>query len=83
MPTATVRVTSETRAVIQALARESNQSMQSLIARAVEQYRRQLVLQRANDAYAALWSQPEAWAEELEERRIWEATLADDLEGAE
>ncbi len=75
MSTATVRVTSETRAVIQALARESNQSMQSLIARAVEQYRRQLVLQRANDAYAALRSQPEAWAEELEERRIWEANV--------
>ena len=81
MPTATVRVTSETRAVIQKLARESNQSMQSLIARAVEHYRRQLVLQGANDAYAALRAQPEAWAEEREERRIWEGTLADDLEG--
>ena len=57
--------------------------MQSLIARAVEQYRRQMVLQRANDAYAVLRSQPEAWAEELEERRIWEGTLADDLEGSE
>ena len=83
MPTATVRVTSETRAIIQALARESKQSMQSLIARAVEQYRRQLVLQRANDAYAALVVQPDQWAEEQKERRMWEDTLADSLEGSE
>ena len=83
MPTATVRVTSDTRAIIQELARESNQSMQWLVARAVEQYRRQLVLQRANDAYAALRAQPDVWAEELKERRMWEGTLADDLEGNE
>ncbi|MBI2872942.1 MAG: ribbon-helix-helix protein, CopG family [Chloroflexi bacterium] len=83
MPTTTVRVTPETRAVIQELARESNQSMQTLIARAVEQYRRQLVLQHANDVYAALRAQPEVWAAEQEERRIWEGTLADDLEGNE
>ena len=76
-------MTPATRAAIQQLARESNQSMQSLISRAVEQYRRQLVLQRANDAYAALRAQPEAWAEEQEERRIWEGTVADDLQGNE
>lgn len=83
MSTTTVRVTLETHAIIQELARESNQSMQLLIARAVEQYRRQLVLQRTNDAYAALQARPEAWAEELAERHIWETTLADDLEGNE
>ncbi|MBF8264819.1 MAG: hypothetical protein HW384_683 [Dehalococcoidia bacterium] len=83
MSTATVRVTTETRAVIQALARESKLSMQSLIARAVEQYRRQLVLQRANDAYEALRARPEVWADEQKERRIWEGTLADDVESDE
>lgn len=80
MSTATVRVTSETHTILQELARASNQSMQSLIARAVEQYRRQLVLQRTNDAYAILHSQSEAWAEEQEERRLWESTLDDDIE---
>lgn len=83
MSTATVRVTSETRAVIQALARESNQSMQSLIARAIEQYRRHLMLQRANDAYAALRARPEAWAEEQAERRMWESALGDHVEAGE
>ncbi len=37
MPTATVRVTAETRAVLQELAKESKQPMQRLIARIVEQ----------------------------------------------
>jgi len=83
MNTTTVRVTPETHAVLQELARESNQSIQSLIARAVERYRRDLVLQGTNEAYAALRARPAAWAEESEERRIWDATLADDLEGGE
>jgi hypothetical protein len=42
---------------------------------------RRRMLEQANRAYAALRADPEAWAEELEERRAWEATLADDIEG--
>ena len=83
MPTATVRVTAETRAILKEMARESKQPMQRLIARAVEQFRRQMVLEHANDRYAALRANPDAWREELEERRVWEDTMADDLEGNE
>lgn len=83
MPTATVRVTAETRAILQELAKESKQPMQKLIARAVEQLRRQMVLQRANERYAALRASGDMWKEELEERRSWEGTLADDLESNE
>ncbi len=83
MPTATVRVTAETRAILQEMARESKQPMQRLIARAVEQLRRQMVLEHANDRYAALRANPDAWREEQEERRVWEDTMADDLESNE
>ncbi len=83
MPTTTVRVTPETRAILQELSRESKQSMQWLLAKAVEQYRRQLVLQRANEAYAALRAHPGEWSKEQEERRIWDGALADDLESNE
>ncbi len=83
MPTATVRVTAETRAILKEMARESKQPMQRLIARAVEQFRRQMVLERANDRYAALRANPDAWREEQEERRVWEDTIADDLESNE
>lgn len=82
MATATVRVTHETRVTLQRIAEESGQSMQSVVAKAVEQYKRQLLLQRTNEAYAALRAQPDRWADEQEERRAWEAALADDLEAS-
>ena len=81
--TATVRVTAETRQTLQQLANESSETMQSVLAKAVEAYKRQMLLQRTNEAYAALHTQPGEWAKELEERREWESTLVDNLEGNE
>jgi hypothetical protein len=54
--------------------------MQSVLAKAVEEYKRRWILERTNEAYAALRGQPDLWKEEQEERRVWEATLGDDLE---
>jgi predicted transcriptional regulator len=83
MTTATVRVTADTRATLQQLAQESNESMQSVVAKAVDEYKRNLLLRRTNEAYAALRARPDRWAEEQSERAAWEATLADDLENPE
>jgi predicted transcriptional regulator len=80
MKTVSVRVPSETRRTLQQLAIESQQSMQSVLAKAVEEYKRRWFLERTNEAYAALRGQPDPWKEEQEERRVWEATLGDDLE---
>ena len=76
----TVRISPETRETVQRIARESNESMQSVIAKAVEEYKRYLLIERTNEAFAALRLQPKQWAEELEERHLWDATLNDDLE---
>ena len=76
----TVRISPETRETVQRIARESNESMQSVIAKAVEEYKRYLLIERTNEAFAALRAQPKKWAEELEERHLWNATLNDDLE---
>ena len=76
----TVRISPETREIVQRIARESNESMQSVIAKAVEEYKRYLLIERTNEAFAALRLQPRQWAEELEERHLWNATLNDDLE---
>lgn len=54
--------------------------MQAILDQAIEQYRRQIFLQEANQAYAALRKNSEAWATELEERKAWDLTLADGLE---
>ncbi len=80
MSTSTVRVTQSVRDVLRTLARNEGASMQAVLEKAIEDYRRQRLLKEANAAYLSLRKDPEAWSEELEERRSWEATLADDLE---
>ena len=42
-------------------------------------YQHRAMLEEGNRAYAKLGESPKDWAEELEERRIWEATLSDGL----
>jgi predicted transcriptional regulator len=83
VPTSTVRVTPETRAVLLELAKESKQPMQHIVARAVEQLRRQMVLERATRAYASLRARPDMWKEERDERLMWDGAIADDLENVE
>lgn len=79
MPTTTVRLPEKTRATLRELSRETGEPMSVLLDKAVEAYRRQCIFQQANAAYAALRSDPKAWAEELAERQEWEGTLGDDL----
>lgn len=38
------------------------------------------IAEKANQAYAKLKEDPQAWNEELKERAAWDATLLDDLE---
>lgn len=79
MTTTTVRLAETTRAALRQLAAETGEPMSVVLEKAVEAYRRQCIFEQANAAYAALRSDPEAWAEELAERRAWEGTLADGL----
>ncbi len=76
----TVRVTEQTRAAVRALAEEMGEPMQDVIAKAVEAYRRQRILERTNSAYAALRADSRRWQEERDEREIWEITAADGIE---
>jgi predicted kinase len=75
-----VRVTKQTHRQLAALALENGLSMQTILDQAVEAYRRQSFLEALNADFAALKAQPEKWADEQEERKIWEQTLADGLE---
>ena len=76
----TVRISQETREALRELARQTNESMQDILARAVEAYRRERFLREVNAAYAALHADVEAWREEEAERAVWEGTIADGLE---
>ncbi len=79
MASTTVRIKEETRALLREMSNETNEPMHEILARALEQYRRQLFLERADAEYAALRADPEAWRVEQEERAAWDATLADGL----
>jgi hypothetical protein len=53
--------------------------MQSVLADAVEHYRREQFWDECSAACARLREDPEAWAEELKEREEWDTTLLDGL----
>ena len=75
-----VRITKQTHQQLAALAKENGLSMQSILDRAVEVYRRQSFLEALNADFATLRTKPKEWAEEMEERKLWEQTLEDGLE---
>lgn len=80
MATTTIRVSTETRELLNRLARSSGTSMQYVLDTALEQYRRRQFLEALNTAYAALQADPRAQAEEAEELAAWDGTLLDGLE---
>jgi Arc/MetJ-type ribon-helix-helix transcriptional regulator len=80
MQTTTVRVSKQTHAQLRLLSQQIGESMQDVIAKAVELYQEQIFWQEVREAYARLRHDPQAWQEELEERRLWENTLMDGLE---
>ena len=79
----TVRIWPETRERLRELAALSGESMQTVLAKALEVYRRQQFLDHANRAFARLRQDPEAWASEEAERADWDATLGDGVREGE
>lgn len=80
MPTTTtVRISRETQQVLQTLAVIEGETIRGVLERAVSSYQRRAMLEEGNRAYSKLREDPEQWAEELEERRLWESTISDGL----
>jgi len=81
MPSTTVRIRIGTKKTLQQLAAQTGQKTQKILDDAIEVYRRQLFLDQANAAFAALRADSDEWRTEQEERRAWENTLSDGQEG--
>lgn len=79
-PTTTIRITEKTHRALHSLAREVGTPMAEVVDQALELFRRQLLLNQANAAYAALRADPDGWVEVQAERAAWDATLVDGLE---
>ena len=78
---ASVRVNERTWSILKEIADNVGETMQSVLEKAIESYRRQWILQQTNEAYAALRNDESAWQEELAERRLWDSSLSDGLGG--
>jgi hypothetical protein len=61
------------------VAEEEKSSVQAVLDKVIESYRRERFLHGANSDFAALRADPMAWIEELRERELWKHTLADGL----
>ncbi len=83
MSSPTVGISEKARQTLTELAEQTGKTVQDILDQAVEDYRRKVFFEQLNADYAALKADPQAWAEELEERRLWEATLGDGLDPAE
>ena len=79
---ATIRVDDKTAAVLRELAQKQGMSIREVAAEAAEVLRRKRFMEEFNAAYSRLRADPQAWAEELGERRLYENTLTDGLEDA-
>jgi hypothetical protein len=73
-----IRIAERSKQILREIAAREATTMQAVLERAIEEYRRRSFLDEANRAYAALRADEEAWEEELAERRQWDATLADE-----
>jgi hypothetical protein len=76
----TVRISESAHQLLKDLAEQTGQAMMDILDQALDTYRRKLFFEQMNAGYAALQADPEAWAEHLEERQQWDATLMDGLD---
>lgn len=72
-------VTKKTWKSLRQTAEQTGMTMQEILEKSVEEYRRKQLLEETNKAFLALKQNAEQWKEELEERHIWDRALADEL----
>ena len=79
MASVTVPISEASHKILLELASRAGQPIGKIVDQAIEEYRRQRLLDESNAAYLALRRDKQAWREESAERRDWEATLADGI----
>lgn len=76
----TVRIDPAAHAALVEIARAKHLTLTEALSRAVESYRREVLIQAMDADYGELRADSEALEEELAERAAWESTNADGLE---
>ncbi len=80
MSAPTVPISESSHRLLCDLAGQTGQSVQQVLDQALEDYRRKVFFEGLAADFAALKADPEAWAEELAERKLWDSTLMDGLD---
>ncbi|HZV05210.1 MAG TPA: hypothetical protein VE999_09025 [Gemmataceae bacterium] len=80
MSATTIPFSETARQILRELAEQTGQTTTDILDKALDAYRRKLFFEQLNAGYAALRADPQAWAEEFEERNLWDATLMDGLD---
>ena len=78
-PRPNIRISPRAKASLRELSNREGKPMQAVLEEAIEHYRRDKILERANAAYNRLRNDPKAWRQELAERAEWDVTLMDGL----
>lgn len=76
----TIDISEATHETLQKLAESSGESIQTILDRAIENYRRYIFLVQANQAFTAMKQNDALWQEEITERQAWNCTVADGIE---
>jgi predicted transcriptional regulator len=78
--TTTVRISKDVYNEVKSLAKSENQNMQRILEQAVKEYKKKKFFEDLNTSFAKLKANSNNWNDEIEERELWEPTLADGLE---
>lgn len=76
----TINISKPTHETLMILADSSGETIQTVLDKAIENYRRYVFLTQANQAFAELRKNETLWAEEMIERQAWDQTIADGVE---
>ena len=80
MSAPTVSISEASHQILKELAEQTGQTMMDVLDKALDAYRRKLFFEQMDAGYAELRADPQAWAEHLAERKLWDATLMDGLD---
>ena len=75
-----VQISEKALEVVRQISEQKGLEISDVLDNAVEVYRREVFLEETSRSFEALKEDPEAWREELEERALWEASLADGVD---
>jgi hypothetical protein len=80
MPELKINMSKTTHHTLLKLANSSGDTIQEILDKTIENYRRNLFLVQANESFLTLKNNKTLWQEEIAEREAWDQTLADGID---